>query len=115
MEYQDYFMIFKEPISHFPIPFDPIISENITSKYIDLPSKTQDLLKGVAGSSSYLRKLLEQHSDWLLKHWQLSPDQIVTAARQLDGDINIALRTAKARTALAVSYTHLTLPTILRV
>ena len=103
MEYQDYFMIFKEPISHFPIPFDPIISENITSKYIDLPSKTQDLLKGVAGSSSYLRKLLEQHSDWLLKHWQLSPDQIVTAARQLDGDINIALRTAKARTALVLA------------
>ena len=103
MEYQDYFMIFKEPISHFPIPFDPIISENITSKYIDLPSKTQDLLKGVAGSSSYLRKLLEQHSDWLLKHWQLSPDQIVTEARQLDGDINIELRTAKARTALVLA------------
>ena len=53
-------MIFKEPILHFPIPFDPTVGESIANIYSKLPNKTQSFLKGIAGSSSYLRKLLEE-------------------------------------------------------
>ena len=96
-------MIFKEPILHFPIPFDPSVGENMKSIYGDLPSKTQKLIRGIAGSSSYLKKLLEQHSEWLLTHWEFSPDEAILAARKLDGNLDIALRVAKARTALVLA------------
>ncbi|MDB4017080.1 bifunctional glutamine synthetase adenylyltransferase/deadenyltransferase, partial [Amylibacter sp.] len=96
-------MIFKEHILHFPIPFDPSVGENMKSVYSDLPSETQKLIRGVAGSSSYLKKLLEQHSEWLLTHWEFSPDNAILAARKLDGNLDIALRIAKARTALVLA------------
>ena len=100
-------MIFKEPILHFPIPFDPTVGESIANIYSKLPNKTQSFLKGIAGSSSYLRKLLEQHSEWLLNHWELNPDEALIAACKLEGEIYTSLRVAKARTALILALVDL--------
>ena len=96
-------MIFKEPILHFPIPFDPIVGGQVSATYNGLPADALRLIEGIAGSSTYLNGLLNRHRDWLLIHWTKTPEEAVLAAQTLNGELRIALRLAKARTALILA------------
>ena len=71
--------------------------------YDALPDQTQRLFTGIAGSSPYLGRLLEKHSNWVLEHWQDTPEDAVAAAMILEGDISPALRIAKGRVALVLA------------
>jgi glutamate-ammonia-ligase adenylyltransferase len=96
-------MIFHHNIPHFPIPFDPIVGGDIATLYGTLPEETRRLITGIAGSSPYLGRLLEKHADWMLDHWQDSPEDGVAAAMVLEGEVGVALRVAKGRVALVLA------------
>jgi glutamate-ammonia-ligase adenylyltransferase len=96
-------MIFQETIPHFPIAYEPELAKQTGELYGELSDDAQKLVFGIAGSSPYLRGLLERHHEWLLKRCDGTPEQAVEAARVLDGETGVALRVAKARTALVLA------------
>jgi glutamate-ammonia-ligase adenylyltransferase len=96
-------MIFTESITHFPVPFEPELGVQVSTLYDALPDDAIRLVTGIAGSSPYLRQLLERHCDWLLDHWQETPEDAVKAAMILAGDIGPALRISKGRVALVLA------------
>lgn len=100
---QDCPMIFQHEIPHFPLPYDAQLGEQVAQMYGDISPDARKLIIGIAGSSQYLRSLLERHVDWVLEHWDQTPEDAVKAAQVLTGDVGTGLRLAKARTALVLA------------
>ncbi|MCY4153029.1 MAG: bifunctional [glutamine synthetase] adenylyltransferase/[glutamine synthetase]-adenylyl-L-tyrosine phosphorylase [Aestuariivita sp.] len=101
-------------ISRHPIPFD---SDQAVNACSDLPSELAadaiaDLLRGTAGSSPFLAKLISAHSEWLIKVCQTPSDAVINdlladVNQHVEGadwsDLLSHLRRARARAALFIA------------
>ncbi len=91
-------------IQRLPRPFDPALGDETRGLVADLTPEQAELIAGVAGSSPYLKGLIEREKDWLARALQ-QPDQalaeVMAAARALPPDqLKPGLRQGKRRMAL---------------
>ncbi|WP_050602552.1 [glutamate--ammonia-ligase] adenylyltransferase [Ruegeria sp. 6PALISEP08] len=91
-------------ITRLPRAFDPSLGDEARALIPGLTKGLGDLVAGTAGSSPYLKGLIEREKDWLPEAL-MQPDQalaeVMTAARDLPPDqLKPGLRQAKRRMAL---------------
>ncbi|GAA6158285.1 [glutamate--ammonia-ligase] adenylyltransferase [Ruegeria sp. HU-ET01832] len=91
-------------IQRMPRPFDPALGDETRDLVADLSPEQAELIAGVAGSSPYLKGLIELEKDWLAGALQ-QPDQalaeVMAAARALPPEqLKPGLRQGKRRMAL---------------
>ncbi len=91
-------------ITRLPRAFDKSLGEETSALIADLGPDQSALISGTAGSSPYLKGLIEQERDWV-PHALQNPDQALEgafqAARDLPADqLKPGLRQAKRRIAL---------------
>nr|WP_174821834.1 glutamine-synthetase adenylyltransferase [Ruegeria lacuscaerulensis] len=91
-------------IHRMPRPFDPALGDETRGLVAGLTPEQAELIAGVAGSSPYLKGLIEREKDWLAGALQ-QPDQalaeVMAAARALPPDqLKPGLRQGKRRMAL---------------
>ncbi|WP_170344723.1 glutamine-synthetase adenylyltransferase [Ruegeria atlantica] len=91
-------------ITRLPRSFDPFLGDEARALMPDMPAEMAELVAGTAGSSPYLKGLIEQEKDWLPEAL-MRPDQaladVMAAARDLPPDqLKPGLRQAKRRMAL---------------
>ncbi|RVT85192.1 glutamine-synthetase adenylyltransferase [Rhodobacteraceae bacterium CCMM004] len=98
-------MTFAHRLSRRPRAVDPDRGAEASALFPDLPEAVRDLLHGAAGSSPYLKGLMEREAAWLEAALGGAPeaalDDILAAAGALDDRVlSDGLRTAKRRVAL---------------
>lgn len=97
-------MTFDAQIKRMPLAFDPDTGREMSDRYSDHSQDIQTLIKGVAGSSPYLNRLLDREFDWVNKALgapdQAANDEIESLRSEEHGDLGIRLRTAKRRIAV---------------
>ena len=91
-------------ITRLPRAFDPSLGDETRDLLADLTPEQGELIAGTAGSSPYLKGLIERERDWLPQALS-GPDQamveLMDVARALAPDqLKPGLRVAKRRTAL---------------
>lgn len=107
-------MLFSQPISRVPIPYDPALASQILKKYSNLSPTIQNVIQGIAGSSPYLNSLLATQNHWLLQNINTDPDTIykeifnTVIQNSAIADISTRLRTAKKHIALLLALCDLT-------
>ncbi|KUJ82079.1 glutamine-synthetase adenylyltransferase [Ruegeria profundi] len=98
-------------IHRVPRAFDAPLGEEALRAVVDVTPEQRELIAGAAGSSPYLKGLIEQERDWL-PGALLHPDQaladLMDAARRLPPDqLKPGLRQAKRRLALLTALADL--------
>ncbi|KUJ80808.1 glutamine-synthetase adenylyltransferase [Ruegeria marisrubri] len=98
-------------ITRLPRPFDPSLGAETRASVPDLTPEQGELIAGTAGSSPYLKGLIEQEADWLAPALS-DPDAalggIMQDARGLAPDqLKPGLRLAKRRLALLTALADL--------
>ncbi|WP_170605289.1 glutamine-synthetase adenylyltransferase [Ruegeria arenilitoris] len=98
-------------IERLPRAYDVSLGEEIRAALQGLTREQSDLVAGAAGSSPYLKGLIEQDGDWLSEALQ-GPDMaladVMTAVRDLPSDqLKPGLRLAKRRVALLTALADL--------
>lgn len=88
-----------------PIPFNPRAAADVVALYGDAPETFQDLVRGVAGCSPFLRSLLIRERDWVLANRAKKPAEVLAeihaeVAQTSVADCAKSLRRAKARVSL---------------
>ncbi len=98
-------------IQRMPRPFDPSLGAEARALVTDVAPEAGELIAGAAGSSPYLKGLIEQERDWLAQALA-QPDQalaeVMQDARGLPADqLKPGLRQAKRRMALLTALADL--------
>jgi glutamate-ammonia-ligase adenylyltransferase len=97
-------MTLESHLTRLPLPFDRDAGQDIRTQFTDLSAPLCDLLEGAAGSSPFLRGLIDREADWL-REAVTDPDAALAAAlkspekSKLSG-LGDALRIARRRVAL---------------
>jgi glutamate-ammonia-ligase adenylyltransferase len=105
-------MSFAGRLTRLPLPHDPEAGAEARAAFADLGPPLSDLLAGAAGSSPYLRQLMQREADWLRPALGGSPEaalegtlaQIPPATEVPPGP---SLHSAKRRVALLVALADL--------
>ncbi len=101
-------------ISRHPIAFDP---DQVANAVADLPAELAtdaigELLRGTAGSSPFLAKLMPTHAEWLLNVCRTPADAVIhdllaDVSKQVENaewsDLLVHLRRTRARAALFIA------------
>ncbi|WP_170782575.1 glutamine-synthetase adenylyltransferase [Ruegeria lacuscaerulensis] len=91
-------------IHRMPRPFDPALGDEARAAVPDATPQQGELIAGVAGSSPYLKGLIDLEKDWLaqaLHHPDQALAEVMSAARALPPDqLKPGLRQGKRRMAL---------------
>ncbi len=98
-------------IQRMPRPFDPSLGAEARALVTDIAPEVGELIAGAAGSSPYLKGLIEQEKDWLAQALA-QPDQaladVMQDARGLPAEqLKPGLRQAKRRMALLTALADL--------
>ena len=98
-------------IQRVPRAYDPSLGDEAAAAIADLTSQQSELIRGAAGSSPYLKGLIEAERDWLPQALH-GPDgalaEILDMVRGLDRDaLRPGLRQAKRRLALLTALADL--------
>ncbi|NVO55556.1 glutamine-synthetase adenylyltransferase [Rhodobacteraceae bacterium B1Z28] len=98
-------------IARLPRAFDSSLGEETRALVPDLSADQGDLIAGAAGSSPYLKGLIEREKDWLpqaLSHPDQALTEVMAEARVLPPDqLKPGLRQAKRRMALLTALADL--------
>ncbi len=96
-------------IQRAPRPFSDKLGDETAQRFGDHPKEVRDFIKGVAGTSPYLRSLIEKEHTWLDEALSLSGDVLEQAITSvpLDKTISSTLRQAKRRVALWTAFCDL--------
>ncbi|WP_171174207.1 glutamine-synthetase adenylyltransferase [Ruegeria sp. HKCCD8929] len=98
-------------ISRLPRPFDPALGADTRAAVPGLTAEQGALIEGVAGSSPYLKSLIEQEADWLaptLADPEAAIAEVTAAVHALPPDqLKPGLRLAKRRLALLTALADL--------
>ena len=98
-------------ITRVPRAYDPELGREARAAVPDLTGEQAELVAGAAGSSPYLKSLIEREGDWLvsaLNHPQLALEQVMADARALPPDqLKPGLRRGKGRFALLTALADL--------
>ncbi len=94
-----------------PLAYDPVLGAETQALVPDLTSEQADLIAGTAGSSPYLKSLVEREAEWLsgaLHHPDQALADVMDTARALPPDqLKPGLRQAKRRVALLTALADL--------
>jgi glutamate-ammonia-ligase adenylyltransferase len=97
-------MDFSSRITRSPRAHDPDQGVEARALFPDLPEDLADLVEGAAGSSPYLKSLIEKEKDWLPKAFEdpeAAVDRVLADVREVAADaLPSALRQGKRRVAL---------------
>ncbi|WP_171099655.1 glutamine-synthetase adenylyltransferase [Ruegeria sp. HKCCD7255] len=98
-------------VRRMPRAFDPELGAETREKVSDVTSEQAELIAGTAGSSPYLKGLIEQEAPWLAEALQ-QPDQalsdVMAAVRDLEpAQLKPGLRLAKRRMAVLTALADL--------
>ncbi|TYB83494.1 glutamine-synthetase adenylyltransferase [Maritimibacter fusiformis] len=97
-------MTFAARITRQPIPFDRDQGADSAGAFDDLAPELVELIRGAAGSSPYLKSLIDRDRDWLRQAFEIGPEAAFDDATRVEGDTDKALgsslRLAKRRVAL---------------
>jgi len=98
-------MSFAGRLTRLPLPHDPEAGAEMRAACADLGPALADLLAGAAGSSPYLRQLMQREADWLRPALAGSPEAALAGALALiPSAVEVppgpALHRAKRRVAL---------------
>ena len=101
-------MALKNLLKTAPIPFEIDLATEVLEQYDLPPGPARDLVAGIAGSSPYLRGLLQREADWFGGGLNVAPelafDKILTGITEVEPEpLAIALRRAKRRVALLLA------------
>ncbi|MGI9369946.1 MAG: glutamine-synthetase adenylyltransferase, partial [Ruegeria sp.] len=98
-------------ISRLPLPFDSDLGAEARALVPDLSPELGDLISGAAGSSPYLKSLIESEADWIggaLSDADAALAEVMRAAKALPPDqLKPGLRLAKRRMALLTALADL--------
>jgi [glutamine synthetase] adenylyltransferase / [glutamine synthetase]-adenylyl-L-tyrosine phosphorylase len=104
-------MTFAQNITRLPRAFDPALGQEARATLPDLTRDLADLICGAAGSSPYLKGLIERESDWLagaLEDGDRAIETVCDEIRELAPDrLKPGLRQAKRRIALITALADL--------
>jgi len=104
-------MDFTRQITRLPRAFDPDLGQEALSRLPGLSSDLAGLITGTAGSSPYLKGLIERECDWLtgaLEDGSAALDGVFAAMKHLPPDrLKPGLRQAKRRVALITALADL--------
>jgi len=98
-------MNFVNRINRSPYPFSPERGAETRALFSNLPAELGEVIAGAAGSSPYLRMLMERERVWLDHALSVPPEdalaQVLSDVRSpADGSLSDGLRQAKRRVAL---------------
>jgi glutamate-ammonia-ligase adenylyltransferase len=98
--------MFRSRLTRHPNPFDPEAGRCAVEAAAP-PPEAVDLVRGAAGGSPFLARLIEREREWLAACWEEEPEtaleDLVARVAALDGDPSAPLREAKRRAALLVA------------
>ncbi|NCW16634.1 MAG: glutamine-synthetase adenylyltransferase, partial [Rhodobacteraceae bacterium] len=98
-------MIFSKVIQRVPRPYSETLGGESAERFGDHPKEIRGFIKGVAGTSPYLKSLIDREHLWLNEVLSTSgnvPEQTIKAIT-IDKNIPLTLRQAKRRIALWVA------------
>ena len=103
---------FARRLTRSPHAFEASRGAEVAELFPELPAEVRSLVKGTAGSSPYLKGLLEKERDWIGPALDAVPEDVFEAilddVRALpDGELATGLRKAKRRVALLVGLADL--------
>lgn len=103
-------MSFVSRITRCPIPFDRALGQEAAAPFAEFGPETQELLRGTAGCSRYLKVLIERQKDWLRDTLSQDPEAVLD--RMLDAlapgpSLGSDLRRAKGKLALLIALADL--------
>ena len=67
-------MTLQNQLSAAPLPFEPAVADEVLARFPNVTLQLRSLLRGMAGSSSFLRSLLEIETEWFTTILDLDPD-----------------------------------------
>jgi len=103
---------FASRITRHPIPFDPERGDEGLAQLPGLPSELRPLIRGTAGCSPYLARLIRQEAAWLNEILTLEPETTLSdilgaTIAQAGSDLKPGLRRQKRRIALLAALADL--------
>ena len=103
---------FVSRLTRHPIAVDAGAAADALREFADLVPELRPLIAGTAGSSPYLRGLMQREADWLRVALSLTPETALSAVLTALDDVPpdhlaIALRQAKRRVALVAGLADL--------
>ena len=97
-------MTLQNQLSAAPLPFEPAVAEEVLARFPNVTLQLRSLLRGMAGSSSFLRSLLEIETEWFTTILDLYPDTAFEEILEnIDAPLPYGLRKAKRRVALLLA------------
>ena len=98
-------MIFSKVIQRVPRPYSETLGGESAERFGDHPKEIRGFIKGVAGTSPYLKSLIDREHLWLNEMFSTSGDVLEQTIREItiDKNIPLTLRQAKRRIALWVA------------
>ncbi|MBR9863768.1 MAG: glutamine-synthetase adenylyltransferase [Rhodobacteraceae bacterium] len=101
-------MTLETQLKSAPVPYNPELAVDVLDRFEGQSARTRDLVAGMAGTSSYLRGLLQREADWFEAALKQEPgacfDGVLAAVDPEDAaGLGTALRIAKRRIALLLA------------
>ena len=97
-------MMLQNLLTHAPLPHDLALAQDAVERFGGQPKAVQDLVAGMAGSSSFLRGLLAKEADWFETALDLDPDAAFEGILEnIETPLATGLRQAKRRVALLLA------------
>ncbi|MEL0122631.1 MAG: glutamine-synthetase adenylyltransferase, partial [Paracoccaceae bacterium] len=98
-------MTFFKVIQRVPRPYSETLGGESAERFGDHPKEIRGFIKGVAGTSPYLKSLIDREHLWLNEVLSISDDLLeqTIKAITIDKNIPLTLRQAKRRIALWVA------------
>ena len=101
-------MTLETQLKSAPVPYNSELAVEVLDRFAGQSGKTRDLVAGMAGTSSYLRGLLQREADWFETALKQEPgacfDGVLAAVDPEDAaGLGTALRIAKRRIALLLA------------
>ncbi len=102
-------MTFPKLIQRVPRPFSETLGNETAQQFSCHPKEVRDFIKGVAGTSPYLKSLIDKEHEWLNEALSNSGDVLdaTITSGPLDKTISNSLRQKKRRVALWAAFCDL--------
>lgn len=97
-------MTLQNQLTTAPLAFNPSLAEEVVANFPNAPDAVRALISGMAGSSSFLRSLLEREADWFASVLDRDPDETFNGILDnVHEPLATSLRGAKRRVALLLA------------
>lgn len=97
-------MTLQNQLTTAPKTYDPALAEDVLARFADAPPQVHALVRGMAGSSSFLRGLLTREAAWFSEALSVTPEAAFEGIlKTIEEPLHSGLRQAKRRVALLLA------------